>query len=116
MLSWVLHLKNKYPGGRVSDSDNAIDCYDASGEHVVALRKNGAGQWQDESEKYGLSDRFCLAPIPKDSRVHKLVDGKIALDDKAAHRMEKRKGLLRGNKILSEKEYEAEAAAQDKAE
>ena len=109
MLSWVVHYKNKYPGSRVVQSENALDVYDASGEHVVALRKNGAGQMVCESEKYGCVDRHDLAPIPKDSRVHKVQDGKVGFDEKAESRKESRKALMRGNKILSEKEYADEA-------
>lgn len=108
MLSWVVHYKNKYPGSRVVQSENAMDVYDSSGEHVVAMRKNGAGQWVCESEKYGCVDCHDLAPIPKDARVHKVQDGKVGFDEKAEARKEARKGLMRGNKILSEKEYEAE--------
>ncbi len=109
MLSWVVHYKNKYPGGKVQASENAIDVYDVQNNHAVALRKNGAGQWVDESEKFGCVDKHCLAPIPKDARVHKVVDGKVGLDEKHEERIEKRADLLRGDrKILSEKEYEVE--------
>lgn len=91
MKSLILHYKNKYPGGSVRASDQALDVYSSSGEHVVALRKNGAGQMVCVSEEYGLRDAHDLAPIPKDARVHKLVDGKIGLDDQA----EERKSLLK---------------------
>ena len=116
MKSLIVHYKNKYPGAHVQASDNSLDVYDSSGEHVVALRKNGAGMLVDASEEFGCPDRHCLAPIPKNARVHKIIDGKVSLDDKAAERIEKRKDLLRGNKILSEQEYEAEAAAKAKSE
>lgn len=108
MKSWIVHYKNKFPGGQVQASENAIDVYDVDGDHVIALRKNGAGMWADESEALGLSERHDLAPIPKDARVHKVVDGKVSFDEKHEERKEARKSLLRKNKILSEKEYEAE--------
>ena len=87
MKSWMVHYKNKYPGGRVQSSENSLDVFSASGEHVVAMRKNGAGQMVCVSEEMGLRDSHDLAPIPKDSRVHKMVGGKISKDDKHEERM-----------------------------
>lgn len=89
--SILVHLKNKYPDAHISASESAIDVHGGNGEHLVALRKNGgSGNLECASESMGLSGRFCLAPIPKDARVHKLQkDGKIALDE--AH--EERKKL-----------------------
>ena len=89
--SWFIHYKNKYPGGSVRMSDASFDVYAASGEHVVALRKDGAGGWSDQSAELGLRDAHDLAPIPKDSRVHKLVDGKVGLSEEHEHR-EKARG------------------------
>ena len=78
-LSAFAHLKNKYPGGEVHHGSDSIDAYAADGSHRVAIRKNGAGQWVDQSEAFGLQDRMCLAPIPKNARAHKLyASGKIA--------------------------------------
>lgn len=87
MHPYVAHLRNKYPQGRVDYRDDAIDAYDAKGEHRVALRKNGAGQMLDVSKELGLSDVFCLAPIPKESRVHKFKNGILGLDELAAERL-----------------------------
>lgn len=104
MKSLVLHYKNKYPNGRVSFSDSGLDVFSESGEHVVAMRKNGAGQMVCVSEEYGLRDKHDLAPIPKDSRVHKMIDGKIAEDDKAAERKSLRGQFVckeRGDVVLS---------------
>lgn len=104
MKSLVLHYKNKYPNGRVSFTDSSLDVYSESGEHVVAMRKNGAGQMICVSEEYGLRDRHDLAPIPKDSRVHKLVDGKIAHDEMAEERKKLRDQFIcqkRGDVVLS---------------
>lgn len=86
MKSWYLHYKNKYPGGQVKLSDSGLDVYSASGEHVICIQKDGSGQMKDMSSEYGLRDRHDLAPIPKDARVHKLVDGKIGFDEKSEER------------------------------
>lgn len=86
MKSWYLHYKNKYPGGQVKMSDSGLDVYSASGEHVICMQKDGAGGFKDVSAELGLRDRHDLSPIPKDSRVHKLVDGKVGLDEKAEER------------------------------
>lgn len=103
MMSYIAHYKNKYPGGSVRASDHALDVYTASGEHAVALRKNGAGQWVDESAQYGCSDAHDLSPIPKDSRVHKIVGGKLGFDEHAEERKDKSKSFLcsKGEKVLS---------------
>ncbi len=109
MLSYIVHYKNKYPGGQVQASENAIDVYDVQNNHAVALRKNGAGQWVDESEKFGCIDKHCLAPIPKDARVHKVQNGVVGFDEDSAERISKRSDLIREDrKILSELEYKAE--------
>ena len=87
MKSYVVHYKNKYPGGSVRADESSIDVYCKGGKHRVALRKNGAGQWVDCSEELGCEDRHCLAPIPKNARVHKLfADGKIGKSEEAAER------------------------------
>lgn len=84
--SWYIHYKNKYPKGSVRMGDDSLDVYTESGEHVVALRKNGAGQMVDQSEELGLRDRHCLAPIPKDARLFKMKGGKVSQDEKAGER------------------------------
>ena len=81
MKNLALHYKNKYPGGSVRASDSGLDVYTQSGEHVVAIRKNGAGQFVCVSEEMGLRDSHCLAPIPKDARLFKMRDGKISKDE-----------------------------------
>lgn len=86
MKSYVVHYQNKYPGGLVLSSEHSLDVW-SEGEHRVALRKNGAGQWADQSEEMGCVDRHCLAPIPRDARVVKLhKDGRIVRDDQAKSR------------------------------
>lgn len=115
MLGWVAHYKNKFPGSHVQVSESAFDVYSADGEHLVALRKNGANQWNDESEKYGCVEKHCLAPIPKDSRVHKEVDGKISFDEKHEERREKRQAFLRDGKIASMAELKSEGYSFDEA-
>lgn len=111
MRSLYVHYKNKYPGGSVRSSDDAVDVYSASGEHVVALRKNGAGQMLDVSEELGLRDRHCLAPIPKDSRIFKIKEGKVSEDEAASDRISKRGAFVcpkHQDKILSCAELEKE--------
>ncbi len=124
MKSWVCHLKNKYPGSRVIASENAIDVF-ANEDHVLALRKNGNGDWHDESANHGCTDRFCLAPIPRDARVHKvgpMMSGKdkkgeevfvqgISRDDEADERESKRAEFMRDGKIASMHELQKEGFA-----
>lgn len=86
MLNWVVHYKNKYPSGRVVASENALDVWNADGDHAVALRKDGAGQWVCQSEEFGCVDCHDLAPIPKDARVFKVNAGKIGRDEKHEER------------------------------
>lgn len=81
MKSLVVHYMNKFPGGHVRATDDALDVYNAQNEHCVALRKNGAGQWADQSEAFGCKHCHCLSPIPKESRLWKEVGGKIVKDE-----------------------------------
>lgn len=93
--SMIVHYKNKYPGSRVSSDDSKLDVYSADGDHLVALRKNGAGQWLDQSEELGCFEKHNPAPIPRAARVHKLfADGKIGLDEESKKRVEDRKEFL----------------------
>lgn len=103
MLSYLLHYKNKYPQGQVRSSESSLDVYDKDGNHAVALRKDGNGHLGDQSEVLGCSDRHDLAPIPKDARIFKLIDGKISQDEKAEERMKLKDMFLdkSGAKILS---------------
>lgn len=114
MNSLHVHLKNKYPEGHVESSDDRIDAYDSKGVHRVALRKNGAGQMLDVSEAMGLPDCFCLAPIPKESRVWKQnKEGKLVLDEEHAERREAARKLAdRDGKVPSMKQIEDEERAE----
>lgn len=107
MLSWMVHYKNKYPGGRVSASESAIDVYDVEGNHVVALRRSADGGFHCKSAEMGCVDSHDLAPIPKESRCFKVRDGKISKDEEHDSRVEKRKEFLLGNKIGSCHELKA---------
>jgi len=69
MLSYLAHYKNKFPGGKVFLREDSLDVYDAGENHVVALRKNGAGQWSDESLAQGCVG-VSIAPTPKGERGH----------------------------------------------
>ncbi len=85
--SAMVHYMNKYPEGRVSATDSALDVYDSEGYHRVALRKNGAMQWVDVSEELGCEDRHDMAPLPQNScwmKLHK--DGKIGRAEEHAER------------------------------
>lgn len=101
MKSWVVHYKNKYPDSRVVASDNSLDVYLKDGTHAVSIVKNGAGQWIDQSAEMGCRDRHDLAPIPKDSRVHKVVEGCIGFDEKAEERKAARQKFMHEGRVLS---------------
>lgn len=87
-----VHYKNKYPLARVEARESSLDVYSQDGEHLVAVRKNGAGQWADHSELLGCRDRHDMAPIPKDSRLYKHCpkSGAVIKDEKFSER----KGLV----------------------
>lgn len=104
-LSVVLHLKNKYPTGKIFSSESGIDVY-VDQAHKVAIRKNGAGQWVDQSEVLGAEDKFCLAPIPKDSRLFKMIDGKVSKVEEYDERVVLKDEFVEGSKVLSCKELE----------
>lgn len=111
MKSYIVHYRNKYPGGRVDASETSIDAYDSYGRHRVALRKNGAGQWICHSEEFGCLDRHDLAPIPKNSRVWKhYKDGKIGPSEEASERFEDSKLLHVNGRIPSLKEFQDRGA------
>lgn len=101
MQSWKVHYKNKYPGCSIRESESSFDVYSKSGEHLISVRKNGAGQMLDMSEADGLPERHDLAPIPRDARVFKVMGGKIAHDDKAKAREKAREEFVRGEKVAS---------------
>jgi hypothetical protein len=83
MKSLIVHYKNKYPDCQVSGDESRVDVFTATGKHLIAIRKNGAGQVYDASEELGCAERHDLSPIVKESRVNKLcVDGCIKLDEK----------------------------------
>lgn len=96
-----MHYMNKYPGARIHASDDALDVF-LGDRHVVAIRKDGAGSIVDRSEELGCRDCHCLSPIPKDSRVHKLMpDGKIGQDELAEERRVKGRRFVKDGKVLS---------------
>jgi hypothetical protein len=101
-LSAFAHLKNKYPGGKIHHGVDAIDAYAADGSHRVAVRKNGAGQWVCQSEAFGLADRFCMSPIPKNARAHKLYpSGHVAPSEEYASRAPFAASIAVGGKVPS---------------
>lgn len=91
---------NKYPGARIHATDVALDVF-LGDRHVVAVRKDGAGGMVDVSAELGCRDAHCLAPIPKDARVHKIVEGKIAQDELADERRVKGRRFVKDGKVLS---------------
>lgn len=72
MKSLIVHYKNKYPNAQVTGSEDRLDVFSVHGKHLVALRKNGAGQIVDFSEQLGCEERHDLSPIVKESRLKKL--------------------------------------------
>jgi hypothetical protein len=106
--SLIVALKNRFPGCKVIASDSSFDVYDGE-EHLVAIRKNGAGQFVDQSAEYGCSEVHSLEPIPKDARIFKVIEGKIAHDEKASERMDGLKMFMckKGRKVLSCSELKA---------
>lgn len=114
MQAYLAHLKNKYPQGRVECREDSIDAYDHKGEHRVALRKNGAGQWSDVGAMVGASDAFSLDPIPKASRVWKHYskngdNGRVALSEESESRKESLvKYLDKSGRVKSIPELQAE--------
>lgn len=104
----VVHVKNKYPQAQVRADDQGLDAYSQDGEHILAIRKNGANQFVDQSAELGCRDRFDLSPLPKESRVFKVVDGKIGFAEEADARKESRKRYMKGDKVLSCEELKKE--------
>lgn len=86
--SFIAHYRNKYPGGQVQATENALDVFNAAGELAVALRKDGANQFTDASKEMGALHAHCLAPIPKDARVFKVCpnSGALIRDEEADKR------------------------------
>lgn len=101
MKSWKVHYLNKYPGGHCESSGSSFKVYDAKGKLQVALEKGGDGMMHDRSEEYGLEGRHDLSPLPKDARVHKVVEGKIGRDDLADEREKSREEFMHNGKVLS---------------
>lgn len=114
MKNWVVHYKNKYPGCIVQSSDAALDVF-LGEDHLVSIQKNGAGQWADQSEGMGLAERHDLSPLPKDARVHKVVDGKVGLDERHEERREARAKFMDGGKVLSIEELQKKGFRFDQA-
>lgn len=102
MKSWIVHYKNKYPGGLVLHDENSINVFCNRGIHRVAIRKNGHGQLVCVSEEHGLKDAHSLDPIPKNARVWKLyANGKIAPSEEAKERLEVAKKIMVDGRIPS---------------
>lgn len=110
MKSLAVHYKNKYPNGKIFESETSLDVYNASGDHCVSMEKNGAGQWVDRSEAKGCLHKHDLAPIPKDARLYKVVGGSVVKDEKYAERSKKYSEFLdvSSDKIMSCEELETE--------
>ena len=114
MNSWVVHYKNKYPGGLVLYTALALNVYNNKGAHCVCVEKDGNGDWHDRSEQYGLKDRHCLAPIPKNARVHKLyAGGGIGPSEEAKERIEHARSMMVDGRVPSIAEFKALGAGFD---
>lgn len=101
MKSLILHYMNKYPGGRVHAVEGAIDVFDRSGRHCVALRSQGSGQLVCASAEMGCAHAHDLAPIPKDARLFKWQDGKISKDELHDARREKLGAFVKDGRVQS---------------
>lgn len=88
MKSWIVHYRNKYPGGRVDVSESALNVFNSDGQHCVSLRKDGAGGLVCVSKEMGCLHEHDLSPIPKDARLWKMdkVSGAIVRDEKHKER------------------------------
>lgn len=85
--SLLVHLKNKYPHCYVGATGSCIEVISDDNEVLVSLAKNAHGEYADRQHDVGARDSFCLAPIPKCSRVYKLgKDGKVGKDEKHEER------------------------------
>jgi len=120
MKSYIAHYKNKYPSAQIIANDTSIRVI-RDGELLVALDKNGGGQWQDVSEELGALDRHDLAPIERKFRAHKLhKDGRLGRDEEYDARIaEARQAEKDEGKVHSEdawKQIKAKRAAQPKNE
>ncbi len=119
--SYMVHYKNKYHGIETC-TENSLDVYNQSGKHVIALRKNGAGQIQDMSKELGCEDEHDLEPIEKKFRAYKLyANGHIAKAEEFSERFpEADKAIAEEGKIHGEKAWikisaDREVAAAEKA-
>lgn len=109
MLSYVVHLMNKYPGCRIDSSENSLKVWDDKQELLCAVERNGYGQWQD-AKAYGARDEFSLDPIPVESRAWMLCkkDGCIKKHPDFEKRNAKGKELFKASgKVLGASEAEA---------
>lgn len=102
------HYANKYGLENVECTDSQLKAY-RNGRLSVLIEKDGAGNLQDRSEEFGLPDRHDLAPIPKDGRLYKMKDGKLAKDELHDERKPKREALLKDGRLPSEAELEQDA-------
>lgn len=101
MKSLLVHYKNKYFGGEIRQGDDYLDVYDKDGRHCVALRKSGAGMMIDQSKELGCEHEHDLSPIPKDARLWKIKDGKLAKDEQYDARLKQVEKFMEDGKVLS---------------
>lgn len=86
-LGLQVHYKNKFPKSSCRASEESLDVHSESGKHLVALRKNGAGQLVDHSESLGCYEKHDLSPLKKDGRCYKLFgDNKIDMAEEYRER------------------------------
>lgn len=114
MKSWIVHYKNKYPGGLVLASEQSINVYCNRGVHRVSMQRDGHGNMVCVSEELGLRDGHSLDPIPKNSRVWKLyASGKIALSEEGKDRLVDARSMMVEGRIPSIAEFKALGAGVD---
>ena len=90
MKGVLVHLMNKYFGCDVSFSGENLSVR-KNGELLVCLMKNAHGVFEDRQD-LGARDAYCLSPIPKNCRAHKLYkDDKIGKSEEYAERSKQAK-------------------------
>lgn len=87
--SQLCHLKSKYHGFLVIPQASGVDVFRKNGEHMLCVRDG-----VDLSPELGCSHRFDLSPIPKVTRLFKVVGEKIVQDELHAERLELRKNFV----------------------
>jgi len=105
-LSLQVHYKNKFPKCQVKATEESLDVYSRDGKHLVALRKNGAGQLVDHSKTLGCYEEHDLSALKKDGRCYKLfADNRIDMAEEYRERRDMVKAEI--EKCEKKSDYES---------